>query len=80
MEAVEWSFIHKFSIPCFPMQAIDRVGIVNAVESALNMVDPLKVFTGAIKGTVSTVSSQPSLQNSNARFTTVPLKVLSDQA
>ena len=56
MEAVEWSFIHKFSIPCFPMQAIDRVGIVNAVESALNMVDPLKVFTGVIKGTVSTVS------------------------
>ena len=43
------------------MQAIDRVGIVNAVESALNMVDPLKVFTGVIKGTVSTVSSQPSL-------------------
>ena len=56
MEEVEWSFIHKFSIPCFPMQAIDRVGIVNAVESALNMVDPLKVFTGAIKGTVSILS------------------------
>ncbi|XP_023329870.1 arginase-2, mitochondrial isoform X2 [Eurytemora carolleeae] len=42
VEGVEWSYIQKFSIPCFPMQAIDRIGIVNAVESALNIVDPLK--------------------------------------
>ena len=34
------------------MQAIDRIGIVNAVESALNIVDPLKVFIGVMKGTV----------------------------
>jgi len=74
---VEWSYIQKFSIPCFPMQAIDRIGIVNAVESALNIVDPLKVFIGVIKGAVSIISS-PS-NNANARFTTVPLKALSDQ-
>jgi len=32
-----------------------------------------------IKGTVSVISSEPSCKDSNAQFTTVPLKPLSDQ-
>ena len=32
-----------------------------------------------IKGTVSVISSDPPCKDGNARFTTVPLKALSDQ-
>jgi len=38
----EWAIIQKFSIPCFPMEAIDKLGISTVVMSALNMVDPMK--------------------------------------
>jgi len=38
----EWKYIHKFGIPSFPMQTIDRIGITSAVESALHTIDPLK--------------------------------------
>ena len=32
-----------------------------------------------IKGTVNVIASDPPFQDDNARFTTVPLKALSDQ-
>jgi len=41
VEPLEWDIINRFSIPAFPMKSVDRIGIVNAVETALNLVDPL---------------------------------------
>jgi len=37
-----------------------------------------KLKEGVIKGTVSVISSDPPCKDGNARYTTVPLKALSD--
>ena len=37
------------------------------------------IFLEELKGAVSVISSDPPSKDNNARFTTVPLKALSDQ-
>jgi len=42
------------------------------------LVDTRKVYD-EVKGIVNVISSDPPSQDANARFTTIPLKALSDQ-
>ena len=43
MDSGEWSYIQRLSIPTFPMDTINRIGVASAITSALNVVDPKKV-------------------------------------
>ena len=45
----------------------------------MEVVDVSISHIGSIKGTVSVTSNDPLCKEDNARFTTVPLKPLSDQ-
>ena len=42
-------------------------------------IHPVEEGKRSLKGTVSVISSEPPYKDANARFTTVPLKPLSDQ-
>jgi len=42
VDSGEWSYIQRLSIPTFPMDTINRIGVASAITSALNVVDPKK--------------------------------------